>query len=131
MFWSPRTAAHEAGFAAAMKRLGAEAPALYHMDATRPDRRRRNLGGMPASPAPVPLTRIGHPVNHGFARGEIAATLDQHGLCASGTGGACVSLTSISRPHWGRDLVASERENPAALWPCGIGSTLCATGGCG
>ena len=30
-------AAHEAGFAAAMARLGAPAPALYHLDATRPD----------------------------------------------------------------------------------------------
>ncbi|WP_296645276.1 cobaltochelatase subunit CobN, partial [Roseinatronobacter sp.] len=33
-------AAHEAGFAAALARLGAAAPALYHLDATQPDRPR-------------------------------------------------------------------------------------------
>ncbi|WP_415639344.1 cobaltochelatase subunit CobN, partial [Paracoccus nototheniae] len=31
-------AAHEAGFAAAMARIGAPTPALYHLDATQPDR---------------------------------------------------------------------------------------------
>ena len=30
-------AAHEAGFAAAVARLGGSAPTLYHLDATRPD----------------------------------------------------------------------------------------------
>ncbi|MFV0303187.1 MAG: cobaltochelatase subunit CobN, partial [Paracoccus sp. (in: a-proteobacteria)] len=38
-------AAHEAGFAAALARLGSDRPALYHLDATQPDRpRARTLG---------------------------------------------------------------------------------------
>ncbi|AMY67330.1 hypothetical protein [Frigidibacter mobilis] len=34
---APDFAAHEAGFAAALHRLGAEPAALYHLDTTRPE----------------------------------------------------------------------------------------------
>jgi hypothetical protein len=37
-------AAHEGGFAAAMKALGRPAPALYHLDATRPETPRAHFG---------------------------------------------------------------------------------------
>lgn len=74
-------AAHEAGFAAAMKRLGQEAPALYHMDATQPDRpRARSLN---EEIARTVRARAANPdwangmMNHGFrGAAEIAATLD-------------------------------------------------------
>lgn len=74
-------AAHEAGFAAAMARLGAPEPALYHLDATRPE-----------TPCARPLAEeiarviraratdprwIASMMRHGFrGAGEIAATLD-------------------------------------------------------
>ncbi|NVO23190.1 cobaltochelatase subunit CobN [Donghicola mangrovi] len=74
-------AAHEAGFAAAMKRLGQAAPALYHMDATQPDRpRARSLN---EEIARTVRARAANPdwangmMNHGFrGAAEIAATLD-------------------------------------------------------
>ena len=74
-------AAHEAGFAAAMKRLGQDAPALYHMDATQPDRpRARSLN---EEIARTVRARAANPdwangmMNHGFrGAAEIAATLD-------------------------------------------------------
>ncbi len=74
-------AAHEAGFAAAMKRLGQQAPALYHMDATQPDRpRARSLN---EEIARTVRARAANPdwangmMNHGFrGAAEIAATLD-------------------------------------------------------
>ncbi|NIZ14908.1 cobaltochelatase subunit CobN [Phaeobacter sp. HF9A] len=74
-------AAHEAGFAAAMKRLGQDAPALYHMDATRlgtPQAR-----SLQEEIARVTRARAADPnwasamMNHGFrGAAEIAATLD-------------------------------------------------------
>lgn len=74
-------AAHEAGFAAAMARLGAEAPALYHMDATRLDRPvARTLN---EEIARVVRARAAQPgwatgmMRHGFrGAAELAATLD-------------------------------------------------------
>ncbi|MCL7466162.1 cobaltochelatase subunit CobN [Phaeovulum sp. NW3] len=74
-------AAHEAGFAAALARLGAAAPALYHMDATQPDRpRARNLT---EEIARVVRARAAAPewadgmMRHGYrGAAEIAATLD-------------------------------------------------------
>ncbi|MCV2882718.1 cobaltochelatase subunit CobN [Actibacterium sp. XHP0104] len=74
-------AAHEAGFAAAMARLGAPRPALYHLDATRPDApRARDLG---EEIARVTRARAANPnwatgmMRHGFrGAAEIAATLD-------------------------------------------------------
>lgn len=74
-------AAHEAGFAAAMARLGAPAPRLYHLDATRPDvPRARPLA---EEIARVTRARAANPrwiagmMRHGFrGAAEIAATLD-------------------------------------------------------
>ncbi len=74
-------AAHEAGFAAAMARLGGDAPALYHMDATQPDRPRAR--DLTEEIARVTRARAANPdwangmMNHGFrGAAEIAATLD-------------------------------------------------------
>ncbi|OIQ46249.1 MAG: cobaltochelatase subunit CobN [Roseobacter sp. MedPE-SW] len=116
-------AAHEAGFAAAMARLGSPTPALYHMDATRPDRpQARSLG---EEIARVTRARAINPdwassmMRHGFRGGaEIAATLDHMAAFAH--------LAQVVPPHLfdlyfeatlGReDLVEfMEHENPAAL----------------
>ncbi|WP_291729566.1 cobaltochelatase subunit CobN [Leisingera sp. F5] len=116
-------AAHEAGFAAAMARIGQAAPALYHMDATRPDKpQARSLG---EEIARVTRARAANPdwatsmMNHGFrGAAEIAATLDHMAAFAH--------LAQVVQPHLfdlyfeatlGRDdLVAfMERDNPAAL----------------
>jgi cobaltochelatase CobN len=116
-------AAHEAGFAAAMARLGSPAPALYHMDATRPDRpQARSLG---EEIARVTRARASNPdwassmMRHGFRGGaEIAATLDHMAAFAH--------LAQVVPAHLfdlyfeatlGRaDLVAfMQAENPAAL----------------
>ena len=74
-------AAHEAGFAAAMARLGAPAPALYHLDATRPDNPRARP--LAEEIARVTRARAADPrwirgmMRHGFrGAAEIAATLD-------------------------------------------------------
>ena len=74
-------AAHEAGFAAAMARLGAPAPALYHIDATRPDAPRART--LAEEVARTVRARAANPdwvqgmMAHGFRGGaEIAATLD-------------------------------------------------------
>ncbi len=74
-------AANEGGFAAAMARLGAPAPAIYHMDATRPDAPRARP--LAEEIARVTRARATHPgwlaamMRHGFrGAAEIAATLD-------------------------------------------------------
>lgn len=74
-------AAHEAGFAAAMARIGAQAPAMYHLDATQPDRPRartlteeiaRTVRARAADPAWADAMTA-----HGYrGAAEIAATLD-------------------------------------------------------
>jgi cobaltochelatase CobN len=116
-------AAHEAGFAAAMARVGQKAPALYHMDATRPDQpQARSLG---EEIARVTRARAANPdwatsmMEHGFrGAAEISATLDHMAAFAH--------LAQVVQPHLfdlyfeatlGRDdLVAfMERENPEAL----------------
>ncbi|UWS01026.1 cobaltochelatase subunit CobN [Phaeobacter inhibens] len=116
-------AAHEAGFAAAMARIGQAAPALYHMDATRPDKpQARSLG---EEIARVTRARAANPdwatsmMNHGFrGAAEIAATLDHMAAFAH--------LAQVVQPHLfdlyfeatlGReDLVEfMSRENPDAL----------------
>ncbi|UWR96938.1 cobaltochelatase subunit CobN [Phaeobacter inhibens] len=116
-------AAHEAGFAAAMARIGQKAPALYHMDATRPDKpQARSLG---EEIARVTRARAANPdwatsmMNHGFrGAAEIAATLDHMAAFAH--------LAQVVQPHLfdlyfeatlGReDLVEfMSRENPDAL----------------
>ncbi len=74
-------AAHEAGFAAAVARLGGQAPALYHLDATRPDRAQART--LTEEIARVVRARAANPdwatgmMAHGYrGAAEIAATLD-------------------------------------------------------
>ncbi|MBE1283980.1 MAG: cobaltochelatase subunit CobN [Rhodobacteraceae bacterium] len=116
-------AAHEAGFAAAMARVGQKAPALYHMDATRPDQpQARSLG---EEIARVTRARAANPdwatsmMAHGFrGAAEISATLDHMAAFAH--------LAQVVQPHLfdlyfeatlGRDDLVEfmERENPEAL----------------
>ncbi|NBE07884.1 cobaltochelatase subunit CobN [Paragemmobacter ruber] len=123
LLMAPDYAAHEAGFAAARHRLGEEAPALYHLDATRPDAPRART--LTEEIARVVRARAANPdwaagmMRHGFrGAAEIAATLDNLGSFAQ--------LARAVPPHLfdlyhdatlGRDEVVAfmERENPAAL----------------
>jgi cobaltochelatase CobN len=116
-------AAHEAGFAAAVARLGGAKPTLYHLDATRPDSPQART--LTEEIARVVRARAANPdwaagmMNHGFRGGaEIAATLDHMAAFAH--------LAQVVPPHLfdlyheatlGRDEVRDflQRENPAAL----------------
>ncbi len=116
-------AAHEAGFAAAVARLGGNKPTLYHLDATRPDTPHART--LTEEIARVVRARAANPhwatgmMNHGFRGGaEIAATLDHMAAFAH--------LAQVVPPHLfdlyheatlGRDEVRDflARENPAAL----------------
>jgi cobaltochelatase CobN len=116
-------AAHEAGFAAAVARLGGAKPALYHMDATRSDQPRAR--SLTEEIARVVRARAANPawadgmMRHGFRGGaEIAATLDHMAAFAH--------LAEAVPPHLfdlyhdatlGRDDLRDflARENPAAL----------------
>lgn len=116
-------AAHEAGFAAALARLGAAQPALYHLDATQADRpRARSLS---EEIARVVRARAADPawadgmMRHGYrGAAEIAATADHLAAFAH--------LAGVVPPHLfdlyheatlGRDdLVAfMAQHNPQAL----------------
>ncbi len=116
-------AAHEAGFAAAVAKLGGKAPALYHMDATRPDAPQARA--LPEEIARVTRARAANPdwangmMRHGFrGAAEIAATLDHMAAFAH--------LAQVVPPHLfdvyhdatlGRDDLVEfmQRENPQAL----------------
>ena len=116
-------AAHEAGFAAALARLGAAKPSLYHLDATQPDRPRART--MTEEIARVVRARAADPawadgmMAHGFrGAAEIAATADHMAAFAH--------LAGVVPPHLfdlyheatlGRDDLTAfmARENPAAL----------------
>ena len=116
-------AAHEAGFAAAVARLGGQTPTLYHLDATRPDDPRART--LTEEIARTVRARAANPtwaqgmMNHGYRGGaEIAATLDHMAAFAH--------LAQVVPPHLfdlyheatlGRDEVRDflARENPAAL----------------
>ena len=116
-------AAHEAGFAAALARLGAEKPALYHLDATQPDRPRAR--SLTEEIARVVRARAADPawadgmMAHGFrGAAEIAATADHMAAFAH--------LAGVVPPHLfdlyheatlGRDDLTAfmARENPQAL----------------
>lgn len=116
-------AAHEAGFAAAVARLGGNAPSLYHLDATQPDRPRAR--SLTEEIARVVRARAANPawadgmMAHGFrGAAEITATLDHMAAFAH--------LAGVVPPHLfdlyheatlGRDDLVEfmERENPAAL----------------
>ncbi|MDB6177146.1 cobaltochelatase subunit CobN [Paracoccus sp. Z330] len=74
-------AGHEAGFAAALARIGAARPALYHLDNTRPDR--PSARSLTEEIARTVRARAAQPqwadsmMRHGFrGAAEIAATLD-------------------------------------------------------
>ncbi|MCJ1898781.1 MULTISPECIES: cobaltochelatase subunit CobN [Paracoccus] len=116
-------AAHEAGFAAAMARIGAARPALYHLDATRPDQPRART--LAEEIARVTRARAANPawadgmMRHGFrGAAEIAATLDHMAAFANLAGvvpGHLFDLyhdATLGRPEV---LAFMERENPAAL----------------
>ena len=116
-------AAHEAGFAAAVAKLGGTKPTLYHLDATRPDTPHART--LTEEIARVTRARAANPdwaqgmMTHGFRGGaEIAATLDHMAAFAH--------LAQVVPPHLfdlyheatlGRDEVRDflARENPAAL----------------
>ncbi len=116
-------AAHEAGFAAAVARLGGQTPTLYHLDATRPDDPRART--LTEEIARTTRARAANPdwaagmMNHGYrGAAEIAATLDHMAAFAH--------LAQVVPPHLfdlyhdatlGRDEVRAflARENPAAL----------------
>ena len=74
-------ATHEGGFAAAVARLGGEAPALYHLDTTQPDAPRSRT--LPEEIARVVRARAANPawasgmMRHGFrGAAELTMTLD-------------------------------------------------------
>ena len=116
-------AAHEAGFAAAVAKLGGARPTLYHLDATRPENPHART--LTEEIARVVRARAANPewatgmMNHGYRGGaEIAATLDHMAAFAH--------LAQAVPPHLfdlyhdatlGRDAVRTflARENPAAL----------------
>ncbi|MGR3502608.1 cobaltochelatase subunit CobN [Pseudaestuariivita sp.] len=89
-------ATHEAGFAAAVATLGGTAPALYHMDATRPDRpQARALAEEIARVVRARATNrdwLSGMQRHGFrGAAEIAATLDHMAAFAH--------LAGVVAPH--------------------------------
>ncbi len=116
-------AAHEAGFAAAVSRLGGQRPALYHLDATTPDT--PVARDLTEEIARVTRARAANPdwvtsmMQHGFRGGaEISATLDHMAAFAH--------LAQVVPAHLfdmyfeetlGRDDLVDflERENPGAL----------------
>ncbi|KNG94023.1 cobaltochelatase subunit CobN [Pseudaestuariivita atlantica] len=116
-------ATHEAGFAAAVKALGGEAPALYHMDATRPDRPAARA--LPEEIARVVRARATHPdwlagmMRHGFrGAAEIAATLDHMAAFAHLAGVVPAHLFDLYHDATLGDAQVAdflERENPGAF----------------
>ncbi|MFC3181176.1 cobaltochelatase subunit CobN [Cypionkella sinensis] len=120
---APDYAAHEGGFAAAMAAIGAEAPALYHIDATRPDAPRARL--VAEEVGRVVRARAANPdwasgmMRHGFrGAAEVTATLDNLAAYAHLTRDVPAHLFDLyHEATLGReDLVAfMEAENPAAL----------------
>jgi len=116
-------AAHEGGFAAAVARLGGTQKALYHLDATQPQRPRART--LPEEIARVVRSRAADPrwadgmMAHGFrGAAEIAATLDHLAAFAHLARAVPAHLFDLYHDATlGRDdLVAfMARENPDAL----------------
>jgi len=116
-------ATHEGGFAAAMAHLGAQTPAMYHVDSTRMGTPRART--IPEEIARVVRARAANPdwangmMRHGFRGGaEIAATLDNLAAFAHLTRDVPAHLFDLYfDATLGRDdLVAFlTRENPKAL----------------
>lgn len=113
---------HEAGFAAAMTRIGAAKPALYHLDVTGEKPRARTLS---EEIARVVRARAANPawadgmMRHGFRGGaEIAATLDHMAAFAHLAQVVPAQLFDLYyEATLGRDDLRAflQRENPAAL----------------
>ncbi|MBC7740539.1 MAG: cobaltochelatase subunit CobN, partial [Candidatus Saccharibacteria bacterium] len=116
-------AAHEAGFAAAVARLGGAKPLVYHLDNTNPQAPRAR--GLTEEIARVVRARAANPkwadgmMQHGFRGGaEIAATLDHLAACAHLVGAAPWHLFDLYHAATlGRDDLCDflARENPGAL----------------
>ncbi|MDO9638439.1 MAG: cobaltochelatase subunit CobN [Pseudotabrizicola sp.] len=116
-------AAHEAGFAAAVARLGGQAPALYHLDATSPGT--PSARSLTEEIARVVRARAANPLwadgmmRHGYrGAAEIAATLDHMAAFAHLAGVVPSHLFDLYHDATlGRDDLRSflARENPAAL----------------
>ncbi len=116
-------AAHEAGFAAAVARLGGAKPLVYHLDNTNPEAPRAR--GLTEEIARVVRARAANPkwadgmMQHGFRGGaEIAATLDH--LAAFAHLAEAVPSHLFDLYHeatLGRDDLCAfmQRENPGAL----------------
>jgi cobaltochelatase CobN len=120
---APDYAAHEGGFAAAMAVIGAAEPALYHLDATRPDAPKARL--VTEEVARVVRARAANPdwasgmMRHGFrGAAEVTATLDNLAAFAHLTRDVPAHLFDLyHEATLGRaDLVDfMQAENPAAL----------------
>lgn len=116
-------APHEAGVAAARDSLGQAAPALYHLDATRPATPRART--LTEEIARVVHARAANPrwiagmMAHGFrGAAEIAATLEHLAVFAHLAGAVPAHLFDLyHEATLGNDEVAVflERENPVAL----------------
>jgi cobaltochelatase CobN len=116
-------ATHEGGFAAAVARLGGEAPSLYHLDTTQPDEPRSRT--LPEEIARVVRARAANPawasgmMRHGFrGAAELTMTLDNLAAFAHLTRDVPHHLFDLYYDATlGRsDLVDfMSRENPAAL----------------
>ncbi|KWV53300.1 cobalamin biosynthesis protein CobN [Bradyrhizobium macuxiense] len=116
-------AAHEAGIAAAAARLGASAPSLYHLDATRPDQPHARL--LTEEISRVVRARAANPawiagmMRHGFrGAAEITATLEHMAAFAHLAGAVPPHLFDLYYDATlGNNEVRAfmERENPAAL----------------
>ncbi|AXI44807.1 cobaltochelatase subunit CobN [Sulfitobacter sp. SK012] len=116
-------ASHEGGFAAAMAHLGAEKPAMYHVDSTRVGAPKART--MPEEIARVVRARAANPdwatgmMRHGFrGAAEVAATLDNLAAFAHLTRDVPAHLIDLYfDATLGRDDLVSfmEAENPLAL----------------
>ena len=116
-------AAHEGGFAAAVARLGGDAPSLYHLDATKADSPRartlsEEIGRVVRARAANPKWADGM-MRHGFrGAAEISATLDHMAAFANLARAVPAHLFDLYyEATLGRDEVVAfmERENPDAL----------------
>jgi cobaltochelatase CobN len=123
LLMAPDYAAHEGGVAAARAALGLAAPALYHLDATRPGAPRartlaEELGRVVRARAANPDWIAGM-MRHGFrGAAEIAAVVDTLGAFAQTTREVPAHLFDLCHAATlGREEVAEfmARENPAAL----------------
>ncbi|WP_038382098.1 cobaltochelatase subunit CobN, partial [Bradyrhizobium elkanii] len=116
-------AAHEAGIAAAARRLGTKVPSLYHLDATRPDQ--PHARALTEEISRVVRARAANPawiagmMRHGFrGAAEISATLEHMAAFAHLAGAVPAHLFDLYYDETlGNDEVRGfmARENPAAL----------------